>query len=629
MSRIGQLLGGALVALGVFFGPVTGVTAAGVSAVQVLEGVVDAADLAGYRLSGLKRGDRIAAHLQGTSGNLNPVLGLAAVPFDASAFRRQLKEATDRAAAEGRDLREALAKVVAPVFLTWNADDATSYDAVLNTEILGDGDYLIVVAGAPVPASAGSSGAEATFGRFRLVLALNPETPPAQDTAAAGEAFARFDPDVSPPESRVQLVTGELNAARPRAVLTLNPFDIGDELTARIHGSGGKPAPSLQLLDFGQKVLAHSTASADGQSAILRYRFRAPAQDYRLRLISDAQSAGGYRLRLGSNAAEVVAGGESAERGSPVARLPTPVTISIQLDQISSIVQREGKFGVVATLRLQWRDPGYAFSPASCHCNIRTFDEVTFRHFLEEHHLRWPEFVIFNLQGRRWNQGVLITVDSNGTARYMERFSASLQAPDLDFLQFPFDSQNFYIHIDSIFASERYKFVQVPSKNTIGKQVGLDEWMVSKYDTSVGLTDDLKSRFTFHVEAKRHLKYYVLKIFMPLMIILMTSWATFLLKDYNKRIDVTGAHLLLFVAFNFTISNDLPRLGYVTFMDTILASAFVVGSLLIMLNVYLKREETAGRLAEIRRVDRALLALYPVGYFLPWLVAMISFGIIP
>jgi hypothetical protein len=44
------------------------------------------------------------------------------------------------------------------------------------------------------------------------------------------------------------------------------------------------------------------------------------------------------------------------------------------------------------------------------------------------------------------------------------------------------------------------------------------------------------------------------------------------------------ANLLLVIAF--TISNDLPRLGYLTFMDTSLLSAFVITSLVFLLAVY-------------------------------------------
>ncbi len=87
--------------------------------------------------------------------------------------------------------------------------------------------------------------------------------------------------------------------------------------------------------------------------------------------------------------------------------------------------------------------------------------------------------------------------------------------------------------------------------------------------------------------------------------------------------DASGANLLLFIAFNFAISNDLPRLGYMTFLDMMLAAVFVVTALMLILAVLLRRMVGDGKDVLANRIDRYVIWFYPFAYIAALLIVVL------
>ncbi|WP_197918036.1 ligand-gated ion channel [Thiosulfatihalobacter marinus] len=311
----------------------------------------------------------------------------------------------------------------------------------------------------------------------------------------------------------------------------------------------------------------------------------------------------------------------------PLGSAPLKAGVAIKVDQITFVDQQAENFGVVGNFIIQMNEPELAFDAAEKGGEFISLSVEEFRQYARDRNILLPFFILHNQQGRRFTQQSQVVLRSDGRATFVERFSATLQAPYFNFKRYPFDNQQFYVEVMSLFPVEAVELYPMEEFSGLGDLLGEEEWVLENAQISgsvvTGPTGLRTSQVQLGFQGKRHVQYYLLRFMLPLLIILFVSWATFFLEEYRRRIDMANANLLVFVAFNFAISTSLPKLGYLTFMDSLLVGMFIITGSMVIVNIALRRLKLNDREMLARKLDMYLIVwVYPLMYagFLYWAV---------
>jgi hypothetical protein len=466
-----------------------------------------------------------------------------------------------------------------------------------------------------------------TFGAYRLLVGIDaPQVLSgellAEDAELAGEEFVVLDLEASVPQVYVQEILEESAEESPIRILTIRQMREGDTFYAYAEAISGVAAPTLALRDYGEKPLRTANMAGDLMTATLEYPIQDAGGNYSLEIITRG-AEGEYRLVLGINSPEVLVN-RAEPTEAPVLQEPIEVRIGVTLQQITNVDQVSENFGAVAELQMEWQDPALAFSPDACQCTYKVFTGNQFEQTMAAQGVDWPQFTLYNQQGNRWTQNKNAVVWPDGRAYYFERFTTDFQAPDFNFTRFPFDTQQLYIRAHALYSENRFVYIADQSFSGIGTQLGEEEWYIVDWSTLL-TREENSSRFALSFQVQRYVIFYIFRIIVPIILVILVSWFSFFLADYGKRVDVAGANLLVFVAFNFTISGELPRLGYLTFMDAVLIGTFVISAFVVIFNVALKRLEVTGHRDVAEAIDRYSLWVYPLLYGVGGLLAYIFF----
>jgi hypothetical protein len=592
--------------------------------VQEINGTLAPGQVDLFLLKGLKSGQTLYVLMENTGGNLDPIVAIlpTGVP-PAITLNNFSKAVADLLQSSTQPMLD-LPAIRDQYSLVWDDDSGPGYSAALAFEVPQDGDYYLSAS------SSLSAAGRQTSGSYRLLLGLDAPKVLAGTAEPSGDVIAVQD-QAGLNAAQVQELQGSLGQEKPAISIRLSELNPGDVLSVRLEATNGDLKPIVLLRDYGNKPVRVANLNGQSSTAAFEQLFVEGGENYTLDIrAAEADgklTSGDFRLRVGVNAPEVVQGGGTPNSES-LLQLAIPVQVGLKLQEIVNLDQPNEIMTDVGTIKMEWTDPRLAFDPATCNCASKLYTENSFNKFLEDVKGDWPDFTFFNQQGNRWVQNRLIEVQPNGHVTYLERFSTNFQL-DFDWRAFPFDTQDFYIKADMLYPEEKYVFAPMEGFSEIDPGHGEDEFRLEDFDTQisseVSSTQAPISRFTFHFSAPRHLDYYLFRIFIPILLIISVSYITFFLKDYARRIEIATGNLLLFIAFSWSLGENYPRMGYLTFVDAIMAITFLINTLVVVLNVYYKWLETNGQREKADRLEAPMNYIYPIAYLVAFGIAALIF----
>ena len=129
------------------------------------------------------------------------------------------------------------------------------------------------------------------------------------------------------------------------------------------------------------------------------------------------------------------------------------------------------------------------------------------------------------------------------------------------------------------------------------------------------------ARVTFTIETARNYGAYLIKILIPLLIILVLAYLVFFVpaRDLDVAVGLTVTSVLACIAFQLTVADDLPSIGYIVTSDRIFHLCYFLIMTAMAETVYTHNLEKRGHERTAATIEHWARFLYPtlliVGFF--------------
>jgi hypothetical protein len=288
---------------------------------------------------------------------------------------------------------------------------------------------------------------------------------------------------------------------------------------------------------------------------------------------------------------------------------PVVVSIALHIINLADIDEVSERFNLMFYLVAQWQDPRLAFNPRGPTERFHVFMPKQIWH---------PRLEFINELGSHATGDASLRVSPNGTVLYVERTNSELSTR-FRLRRFPFDRQALQVIIHPFIGQALAVILRADQAHTwISREESeyssLAQWQMMGIKASNSQASF--SRFgpiteaRFEIMVRRKYRYYIWKIFVPLLLMVVLSWSVYWIdpKDLSSQVQIAVTTILTVIAFAFSISLSLPKVPYLTFIDAFFLDClvFVFITAVEMTTVHVsgrtQREELGLRIRHISRV---------------------------
>lgn len=190
--------------------------------------------------------------------------------------------------------------------------------------------------------------------------------------------------------------------------------------------------------------------------------------------------------------------------------------------------------------------------------------------------------------------------------------------------RYPLDEQQLQITLEnSVYPIDQLVYIADTQDSGFADTLKVPGWhiegfqlenLVHDYGTNFGQAGETSrySTIRYSIEIARPLSFFVWKLLLPLLIVLLSSWCAFLLAprfvDARTLMPITA--LLTIVFLQQSYSAGLPDVGYLVLLDKIYALAYVLIIAAILETIITAdwiKDETPENEARVVKFDRAFL----------------------